>query len=94
VSRCDDSKSGRCLPHGNIKIFHCFLDVCGGLFNVVFHAVEYCTLIDNEDRQILEELGQGSDGLCNVSQLTIPGSKVWSQQVLCENLTSRLKSEG
>jgi hypothetical protein len=32
-----------------------------GLFNVVFYRIEECALVNDERREILEELGEGGN---------------------------------
>lgn len=48
---------------GHFEFFDRAFQLGGGLFNVVFHAIEKGSLINHEDREIFEEFSEGCDGL-------------------------------
>lgn len=69
------------------------------LLDVVLHAVEERALVDDEHREVLEQLGEVRDRFGDLRQLVVASPEIWLQHILCLGLgnfvlASRLGAEG
>ena len=71
-------------------------DVGSGLLDVVLDRVEEGALVDDERGEVLEELGERGDGLCDLGQLAVAAAQIhWvgRQEILREGAAARLGSK-
>jgi hypothetical protein len=54
------------------ELFRGFLYMFVGLFHIIFNAIKYGALFDNQVGQVLKQVGQLGDGFSDLSQLSIP----------------------
>jgi hypothetical protein len=69
----------RGTPHsrcGSVELAHTLLHVAAHAVDVVVDAIQHRALVNDEGRQILEELGQLGDGACNLVDLAVARGQV------------------
>jgi hypothetical protein len=71
-----DDKLRSKLPCRNFELLDGVLHLHGRLLDIVLDAVEQRALIDNEHREILEQLCKGRDRVGNFGQLLVPSAEV------------------